>query len=440
MSPAILSAVILGGALLLFVSEKVRHDLVALAALFACLITGLTTPQKALAGFADPAVIAVASVLVVGRAIELSGVAAGIARIAIPAKAGFTVRLSALLVVAAGLSAFMNDIAALVITMPIATEIARESKRAPGATLMPLAFATILGGMTTLIGTPANLILSSVRNDELGAPFGFFAMTPVGVSVAVIGLGYLAVVGWRLLPVRGTAERSGKPPWRVYELRRDDTGRPVSIESVKRALRAASARLLAISRHGEPVPIDGDGALLEGDHLLVLSRHNQWVTAAKAGLAVSLDQAAEPGLVTARVVVAHGSFLIDLGHDAIQNRSGGRLSVVAVGPNTARDKSPLSRLRIHAGDQIYLRGRASDLAAFIPKARLLEVDRLDRAPIAPRGALATVGIFALAIVAIVVGHAPPALAFLGAAVVLAATRLIPAEETYRSIDWSVIDR
>ena len=85
-------------------------------------------------------------------------------------------RLSALLLVGAVLSAFMNNIAALVITMPIATEIARASKRAPAATLMPLAFATILGGMTTLIGTPANLILSSVREAELGAaPFGFFA-------------------------------------------------------------------------------------------------------------------------------------------------------------------------------------------------------------------------------------------------------------------------
>lgn len=437
MTHALLSSIILGGALLLFVSEKVRHDLVALTALFACLATGLTTPAKAFAGFADPAVIAVAAILVVGRAIELSGIAAGIARVAIPAKAGFTVRLSALLIVAALLSAFMNNIAALVITMPIAAEIARDAKRPPGSTLMPVAFATILGGMTTLIGTPANLILSSVREDELGSPFGFFDMTPVGLSVAVVGLGYLAVMGWRLLPVRGSAERAGKPPWRVYELL-FSSPLPVPIPSIKRVLRAGSARLLAVFSQSEPLSTDARSDVMAGDRLLVLSRQNQWVTAEKTGLSAVQGHASVPGLATARTVVAHGSFLIGLGPDAVQNRSEDQVTVVAVGPNTARGKAPLSLLHFQAGDQLYLRGRSADLASFIPKARLLEVDRLDQAPIARRGAIGTLGLFALAILAIVVGHVPPAIAFLVAATVLAAARLIPAEETYRSIDWSVI--
>jgi di/tricarboxylate transporter len=437
-SPALLSAVILGGALLLFVSEKVRHDLVALIALFACLATGLTTPAKAFAGLADPAVIAVAAILVVGRAIELSGVAGMIARVAIPAQAGFTFRMAALLAVAAILSAFMNNIAALVITMPIATEIARDAKMPPGATLMPLAFATILGGMTTLIGTPANLILSSVREDELGAPFAFFAMSPVGASVAAVGLAYLALVGWRLLPRRGSLEQSGKPPWRVFELSPDQTLQPMSFTSVKRALRAAPARLLAVFRHGERTRVTDDMKLEAGDRLLVLSRENQWVAADRAALSVDATPITTPGAVTARTVVAHGSFLIGLGHEAIENRSEGRLSVVAVGPHTARQRAPLAQLRIQSGDQLYLRGRPDALARFIPKARLLEVDRLDPAPVARRGAIVTVAIFAVAIIAIVTGAAPPALAFLGAAIVLAASRLVPADETYRAIDWSVI--
>ena len=423
--------------MILFVSEKVRHDLVALAALFACLITGLTTPAKAFAGFADPAVIAVAAILVVGRAIELSGIAAAIARTAIPPKASFTIRLAALLVVAALLSAFMNNIAALVITMPIATEIARESKRPPGATLMPLAFATILGGMTTLIGTPANLILSSVREDELGAPFGFFAMTPVGVSVAVVGLAYLAFAGWRLLPVRGAAEKRGKPPWRVFELSYEGQV-PILVAAARRALRAAKGRLLAVFRDGERLALGDSNSIAAGDRLLILSRQTQWDAAEKAGLATHPVQASTAKGATARVVVAHGSFLIGLGHDAIENRSEGRLSVIAVGPNTARGKAMLSHLQIHAGDQLYLGGDSADLARFVPKARLLEIDRLDRAPIKRGGAVATLGVFAIAVLAIVVGHIPPAVAFLAAAVFLAASRLVPAEETYRSIDWSVI--
>ena len=215
MTPAGLSIFILLITLLLFVSERVRHDLVSLAALFACLVVGLVAPAEALEGFADPAVIVVASVLIVGRAVEFTGIAAAITRILVPSRAPFPVQLGALMAGAALLSAFMNNIAALVIAMPLATQIARRSKLPAGAVLMPLAFATILGGMTTLIGTPANLILSSVREEQLGAPFGFFAMTEVGAAVAIVGLIYLSLVGWRLIPLRQGSGRVSQP-WRVF--------------------------------------------------------------------------------------------------------------------------------------------------------------------------------------------------------------------------------
>jgi di/tricarboxylate transporter len=257
-NPALLSAGILVGALALFVSERVRHDLVALIALFACVAVGLTKPADAFAGFADPAVLAVAAILVVGRAVELSGIAAGIARVAIPPRAGFTVRMALLLVVGAFLSAFMNNIAALVITMPIAAEVARDAKRSPAATLMPLAFATILGGMTTLIGTPANLILSSVRQKALGAPFGFFTMAPVGIAVALVGLVYLALIGWRLLPTRRSTLGTDRPPWRVYEL---TAAAPQSILTLLPSLRYAAVRLLALFRDGVRVPVHAESPI-----------------------------------------------------------------------------------------------------------------------------------------------------------------------------------
>lgn len=427
MNDAVLCAAVLAVTLALFVSERVRHDLVALLALAACLLLGLVTPDRALLGFADPAVIAVAAILVVGRAVELSGLAAGIARIAIPARAPFTMRMGALLVVGAALSAFMNNIAALVITMPLAAEIARTSRMPPAATLMPLAFATILGGMTTLIGTPANLILSSVRESELGEPLGFFSMTPVGVAVAAVGLIYLVLIGRRLLPLRKSEERSVKSPWRVFELAvppgADKAG-------LKAKLRSAGARILAW--------FDDDPQSPDGDRVLVVSRSNQWTVAEKAGLQSEATAAATPDWITARVVVAHGSYLIGQGYEAIANRSGGRLAAVASGPRAARNKKPLSHLVIEAGDQLFLRGAGSDLAPFLASARLLEVDRLDQMPVAPRQAVLTGGVFLLTVLAIVLGGLAPAIAFLGAAIVLAAARLIPGEDAYRSIDWSVI--
>jgi len=427
------SALVLAGALVLFVSERVRHDAVAVLALFACVLTGLVAPADALAGFADPAVVAVAAVLVVGRAVELSGAAAALSRALIPAAAPFAVRLGLLLALGAFLSAFMNNIAALVITMPVAASIARDARRPPAATLMPLAFATILGGMTTLIGTPANLILSSVREEELGRPFGFFQMTPVGGAVALVGLAYLSLVGWRLLPMRETVGAGTRPPWRVYELGIVGDGEAAALLPM---LRCAAARRLATFRNGRRLP--ASAALQTGDRLLVASRRQQWAVAADTGLSADENLDAAPGAVTARAAVAHGSFLIGLSHEAVRIRSGGRVRVVAVGPRAARARVPLSSLRIQAGDQLYVRGQPGDLAGFVGRARLLEIDRLDAVPVR-RGAVGPVLlVFLAAIVAIVGFGASPALAFLGAALVLAATRLLPADEVYASVDWSVV--
>ena len=432
MTDAALSAAILAAALALFVSERVRHDLVALLALLACLLAGLVGPREALLGFADPAVIAVAAVLVVGRAVELTGVAGAVTRILVPARAGFAVQLAILMLVAAFLSAFMNNIAALVITMPLAAETARRAKLPAAATLMPLAFSTILGGMTTLIGTPANLILSSVREEELGTPFGFFSMTSVGAAVAAVGLVYLAALGWRLIPLRRGTDRTARP-WRVFELDAPVGGLAPPLLP---ALRKAGARLLG--RFRGVVRLAADQPAEPGDRLLLLSRTSQWDVAEQAGLAPNEAMRSVPGAITARVVVAHGSFLIGEGYEAVRTRSGGGVAIVAGGPRAARLGQPLDTIRMEAGDQLYIRGVPGDVAAFITRARMLEVDRFDPAPLDPwRGGL-TVGIFVAAVAAAVSGIASPAIAFLAAAGAVAALRLIPADEIYQSIDWTVV--
>lgn len=431
MSDAAISAAILIAALALFVSERVRHDLVALLALLACLVTGLVAPREALLGFADPAVIAVAAVLVVGRAVELTGVAGAVTRALVPRSAGFAVQLAILMATGAALSAFMNNIAALVITMPLATDIARRARLPAGAALMPLSFATILGGMTTLIGTPANLILSSVREEELGAPFGFFTMTGVGVAVTIVGLTYLAFIGWRLIPLRRTEKRADRP-WRVFELDLPDVP---SATGLSQRLRRSGARILGRFRAGvELAPHEPDNA---GDRLLLLSRNSQWDVAEQSRLAPA-DLMQIPGAVTARVVVGHGSVLIGEGYEAVRTRSEGGVAVVAGGPRAARLRRPLSTIEIEAGDQLYLRGRPEAIAAFLPQARLLEVDRFDPAPVHPVRGATTLLIFAGAVALIVTGVASPAIAFLAGAVAVAALRLLPADEIYQSIDWTVV--
>ena len=262
MNDALLAGLVLIFALSLFAWDKVRHDLVAVCALGACLILGLTTPEQALQGFSDPAVVVVAAVLIIGRAIELTGVAAAATSRLAALRMPFPLQLSILLIAAAFLSAFMNNIAALAITMPVVASVCRAARLPAAAGLMPLAFATILGGMTTLIGTPANLILSSVRREELGEPFGFFAMSPLGVTVAGAGLLYLCLIGWRLTP-RRAGEEAASGGRNVFELipprpDADENGKVPEIdhEALFAEIKASGAHVLAVIRRHRRIKLD----------------------------------------------------------------------------------------------------------------------------------------------------------------------------------------
>lgn len=223
------------------------------------------------------------------------------------------------------LSAFMNNIAALVITMPVALAIARDAKLPPGAVLMPLSFATILGGMTTLIGTPANIILSTVREDELGAPFGMFDMTPVGGAVAGAGLLYLVLIGWRLAPRRGAGPSARGDRVLVFEL-----GLPMGAikgrttpASVRRDLRAAGAVLLGVLRDGARARLAPDAILHHDDRVLAMSRADPAAVAKDARLIAEQAGDEDPDAATAHVSVVHGSSLIGQDYGAIAARTGG---------------------------------------------------------------------------------------------------------------------
>lgn len=425
-------------ALALFISDRVRPDAVALIVLLLAWITGLVSFEEALAGFGSPAVIIVAAVLVVGRAVELSGAAQAMTAWLVPDVRFFAVRFGGVLLMGAVLSAFMNNIAALAITMPVAITVAREHKMAPGAVLMPLAFATILGGTTTLIGTPANLIISSVREDRLGAPFGMFDMTPAAGAVALAALLYLVVVGWRLAPRRKGEGEEARPRVFVYELAMPigvTRGR-TRVGEMRAALRGAGASLLAVFRDGERARPEPGTSLQYQDRLLVMSRKQPWSVAPRVGLIAGLP-AEHPGSVLSHVTVIHGSSLVGEPYASIAERTEGEVEFVAAGPRAARLRMPLHGNRIEAGDQLYLRGSPEALSRLIRSARLLEVDR-DAGPVRPgRTAITVVGIYAVAVVSAMLG-VPTTAAFLIAALAICLLRLIPADEAYRAIDLPVL--
>ncbi|WP_105102024.1 SLC13 family permease [Microbulbifer pacificus] len=189
----------------LFIWGPWRHDMVALASLLACVFTGLIEPEDAFTGFGHPAVVTVACVLILSRGLQSTGAMDALAQKVVPRRGGVTLAIAALTALGAGMSGFMNNVGAMALLMPVATDLADRYELPPGRVLMPLSFGTILGGMTTLIGTPPNLIVSGFRASAGAGSFGMFDFTPVGLAVALVGVLFVALIGWRLVPARTQA-------------------------------------------------------------------------------------------------------------------------------------------------------------------------------------------------------------------------------------------
>lgn len=197
---------IIAAAIILFVWDKWRYDTVALLALFASVAAGVVPAKDAFSGFSDPVVITVACILVISAAISRSG----FIDVTLQLLSRFTekpkLQVAVLVLMVMMLSAFMNNVGALAVFLPITIAFARKANRKPSELLMPLAFGSLLGGLVTLIGTPPNLLISRVREDIAGAPFAMFDFAPVGLGICALGLVYLSF-GWRLLP----KDRQGPP-------------------------------------------------------------------------------------------------------------------------------------------------------------------------------------------------------------------------------------
>ncbi|MFN4089093.1 MAG: SLC13 family permease [Alphaproteobacteria bacterium] len=263
---------ILAAAMTMFLWGRWRHDMVAVGALLACVAAGLVPAGDAFLGFGHPAVITVACVLVMSRSLLTSGAVDVLARVALPQAAGPTATIAALAGLAAVLSAFMNNVGALALLMPIALQVAARLGLPAGKVLMPVAFASILGGMTTLIGTPPNLIVAGFRADTGQSGFAMFDFAPVGVAVAVVGVVFV-VLARRLVPGRERTDASGfETGAYVTEVRVPDEGKAagMTLRALEEVLEEADAQVIGLIRNevriSAPNPMR---ALHPGDVLLI---------------------------------------------------------------------------------------------------------------------------------------------------------------------------
>jgi di/tricarboxylate transporter len=272
-------------AIILFVTERIRVDLVALMVLVGLALTNLVTPAEALSGFSSMAVITVWAVLILSAGLARTGVASLVGRQVLRLAGRSEARLSVVIMLTAGLlSAFMNNVGAVALLLPAVVDIARRTGRPPSKLLMPLAFAALLGGLNTLIGTPPNILISeALRQYEL-QPFGMFDYTPTGVVVTLAGMAFLALVGRRLLPARdikavGAGDQA--EPSEFFGLRerlfvaRLPAGSPLAGKTLveSRLGSGLGLHVVSITRKGETDLAPDPETVLQPDHRLLVEAH-----------------------------------------------------------------------------------------------------------------------------------------------------------------------
>ena len=253
-----------GGVFAFMLWGRLRYDLVAFVALLVGVVLGVVPKADAFSGFGHPATVIVALVLVVSAGLVRSGAVLYITRRLIDSSRGIGRHVAIMGGIGGVLSAFMNNVAALALLMPVDVATARKAGRRPGVTLMPLSFATILGGMVTLIGTPPNIIIAGIRRDRLGEGFSMFDFAPVGGVTAAAGLAFVALVGWRLIPGAREARRGEAEP---------DQSRYVSELTIPAESALIERKLGELSDEAEEAGINILGLVRDGRRMFGPARH-----------------------------------------------------------------------------------------------------------------------------------------------------------------------
>jgi len=412
-------------------------------------ITGIVPVQDVFLGFGHPATLTVAMVLIISRGLLNSGVIDLMAEHVLRPLKSTTGQIGLMSLVAAGLSAVMNNVGALALLMPAAIRSAANAKRPPAAILMPLSFASILGGMLTLIGTPPNIIIAAIRLQTSGSAFGMFDFTPVGGVVALTGVLFVSVVGWRLIPKKRRARLSAAELFKIEDYVTEAVvpdgsglvGRRLS--EVDNEADEKDADLLGVVRSERRLDMRAGGRTFQvGDVLLLEAAPEALERLLKDwGLeAVGADNHKEQaaGLTLAEAVVPSRSSLLGRTAAALRLRRRYDVNLVAVSRASEPFRGRLRSFRFRTGDVVLLEGDAENLPEAIAELGLLPLAERDLRVGRPRRALLASGLFVLAITLASLGVLSLTVALGSAALAMILVGLVPVREMYDHVDWPVI--
>jgi len=429
---------------------RFRYDMVAFGALMVAVVLGLVPASDAFAGFGHPATLVVALVLVVSAGLVRSGAVFLITRTLVDASRSLGAHIAIMGGVGGVLSAFMNNVAALALLMPVDIATARKAGRSPGLSLMPLSFATILGGMVTLIGTPPNIIIAAIREESLGESFGMFDFAPVGGAAAIAGLAFVAFIGWRLIPVRDSGvggDALGDLAPYISELTIPEDNKIVGtrLRDLLDPAEKADVAILGLVRDGKRRFGTGRNLVLKAGDILVLEAVpealDEFRTALKLDFAPEghpIEDAVGEGVSLIEMVVTDSSRIAGRTAQAIGLGWRKRTVLMGVSRKGQRMTKRLRQTLIQPGD-ILLLLTPSDTGEDV-------VDWLGGLTLADRGLAVTrdsktwaaIGLFAAAVIAASLGliYLPIALGLVVVAYVL--FKILPLSEIYDHIEWPVV--
>lgn len=452
-------------AVVLFVWNRWRYDLVALMALFASVVAGLVPAREAFSGLADPVVVTVATILVISAAISRSGFIDWCLRLLSGVAERKNLQICVLVGMVMVLSAFMNNVGALAVFLPITIAFAKKAGRPASELLMPLSFGSLLGGLVTMIGTPPNLLISNVRRQLTGEPFEMFDFAPVGLGICVVGIVYLAV-GWRLLPKarKGTVAAEdqftiedyisevvvpeGSPfidrtIWELEEVVEGDFSVVGVIHHDQRTL----------VPHGRTKVHEGDTLLVETDPMTLkelVDKAKLQLAGSKEieGLALTSD---EVGVVEA--VITSDSQMVRSTPRRLRLRTRFGVNLLAVSQAdksvpgfdwrkrffaTTQKGKRLSERELQEGDVVVLQGHIDTMPETLAELGCLPLAERNLQLGRGRKAVLPVLILGAAIALTVTGVLPISIAFLGGVLAIGLLRILRLNEMYEAIDAPVI--
>jgi di/tricarboxylate transporter len=444
----------------MFLWGRWRHDMVAGGALLACVFTGLLPAAEAFIGFSHPAVITVACVLVLSHGLQNSGAVGFLTRRILPLAVGPGTSIFVLTILAAVLSGFMNNIGALALLMPLALQIASKQNLPPGRVLMPLAFGSILGGTTTLIGTPPNLIVSGFRAEAGMGQYGMFDFSPVGVIIAVAGVLFVGLLGWRLVPIRKQSDAAGFDTG-IYltEVRILPDSKAVgkTLREVEVILDKADAQIVGLARGEIKVIAPYWRRILRENDILIIEADPNSMGEALSSLGLKLEEEEsleeedsedapksktrhdEEDTLIQELVVMPGSTLVGRSASDIELRTRYSINLLAISRQGRRSVKRLRQTDVQAGDVLLMQGVPEAVSSFSSDYNCVPLAERDiQVPVQDSQPLLAGLIFLSAVVVTGAGLLPVAISFSAAVLACMALRIVPPRSVYQAIDWSVI--